>query len=209
MALDADALRARIARGVEVTGTGARGASVLVPLLDAPEGPQVLFEVRARTLATQPGEVSLPGGAIEPGEDPARAAVREACEELLVEPSQIRLVGSLGDPGGPDALPFHAYVGLLDGYAGTFSPAEVDRVFRVPLSRFLEDDPACYVARMQTVPPDDLPFDLIPGGRAYPWRVGRHEIPFYLGDDPVIWGATARVMRRLAEVMRAGAEQDG
>lgn len=205
MALDADTLRSQIACGIEAVGHNeSQGASVLVPLLDAPLGPEVLFEVRATTLATQPGEVALPGGTIEPGEDPAQAAVRETCEELLVEPSQIQVVGSLGNPGGPGNAPFHAFVGVLSSYEDTFSKAEVERTFHVPLAYFLEHDPTCYVARTKTIPPNDLPFDRIPGGRAYPWHVGRHEIPFYLDVDPVIWGATARVMYRLSEVLRAG-----
>lgn len=47
--------------------------AVLVPLVEGPEGPSLLFEVRASTLAHQPGEVCFPGGRVEPGESPRTA----------------------------------------------------------------------------------------------------------------------------------------
>ena len=60
--------------------------AVLVPLVERPEGRCLLYEVRASSLDRQPGEVCLPGGRMEPGEDPVACALRETWEELAIPP---------------------------------------------------------------------------------------------------------------------------
>ena len=182
----------------------ARGAAILIPLLPNENGLHVLFEVRAAHLTRQPGEVCLPGGHIESGEPPREAAIREACEELLIEPSQVQIVSDLGEMIGPGGLPLWVFVGSLDDYRGTFDPEEVDSTFTVPLAYFLETEPTIYRTQLKAVIPDDLPWDVIPKGRDYPWRPHRHEIPFYLETSPIIWGFTARVMHLLAKLLKAG-----
>lgn len=179
-----------------------RGAAVLIPLVETIEGLAIVLEVRARTLVVQPGEVCLPGGGVEPGETPQEAAVRETCEELLVGHEQIELLGELDTFDGPGGRALHAFVAKLSGYQGTFSPDEVDRTFVLPLQWLLDNDPEVY--RVSLVPhyPDDYPWELVPGGRNYPWRARMNEVPFYLGTDPLVWGATARVLRAFAMALR-------
>ena len=63
--------------------------SVLLPLVEVEDEVHVLFEVRSLTLRRQPGEVCFPGGRIETGEDPQRAAIRETSEELGIQESDI------------------------------------------------------------------------------------------------------------------------
>ena len=57
--------------------------AVLVPLAQGPKGPSLLYEVRAKTLRRQPGEVCFPGGRLEKGERPEQCALRELEEEPL------------------------------------------------------------------------------------------------------------------------------
>ena len=65
-------------------------AAVCIPLLKNTDGGyDVLFEVRAATIAHQPGDVCLPGGMVEEGEDPRNAALRELQEELLLSEEQM------------------------------------------------------------------------------------------------------------------------
>ncbi|MBQ6524601.1 MAG: CoA pyrophosphatase [Atopobiaceae bacterium] len=181
-----------------------RDAAVLIPLVDGPQGPRIVLEVRAATLAVQPGEVCLPGGGVERGETPACAAVRETCEELLVEPAQIEVIGSLGRLPGPGGRALHAFVGILSDYGGTWSPDEVERTFTVDLDWLCAQEPAIYDVTLTPTYPEDYPWELVPGGTSYAWRAQHSNVPFYRGTDPLIWGATARVLMRFAEVCRVG-----
>lgn len=180
----------------------AGGYALMICLVEGERGLEVVLEVRAATLDVQPDEVCLPGGAIEPGETAQEAAVREACEELLVEPSQLEVVGGLGNVAGPGGAPMEVFVARLTGWEGSFSADEVDRAFTVGLDWLVATDPEVHIVGAEPRFGDDFPFELIPGGRDYPWRFGAHEVPFYRGTDPIIWGATARVLWRFAKVLR-------
>jgi len=179
-------------------------ASVFIPLIPGKNGMEVLFEVRAAHLKRQPGEVCLPGGHIESGESARDAAIRETCEELLVDRRQITGVVDMGRIDGPGGMPLRVFAGELVGYTGTFDAEEVGSTFTVPLAWFLEHEPTVYTGQLELQAPDNLPWDLIPGGRDYPWHTRRHEIPFYEDTNPVIWGFTARVVRRFVNVLKAG-----
>lgn len=179
-----------------------RGAAVLIPLVQTDEGLAIVLEVRARTLDVQPGEVCLPGGGIEAGETPMEAAVRETCEELLVSPSQVKVLGELGALEGPGGRSLYAFVGEITGYEGTFSANEVDRTFTLSLPWLLGNNPDVYQVSLEPRYPADYPWELVPGGKRYPWRARINEVPFYRGTDPLVWGATARVLKRFAELLR-------
>ena len=183
-----------------------KGAAVLIPLVHTAEGLAIVLEVRATTLDIQPGEVCLPGGGIERGETPQEAAVRETCEELLVEPRQIEVLGKLGTSEGPGGRALHAFVGTLADYRGTFSPDEVDHTFMLPVQWLLDHDPDIYQVTLEPRYPRDYPWELVPGGRSYPWRARVNEVPFYRSTDPLVWGATARVLRRFAALLREGCQ---
>lgn len=178
------------------------GAAVLIPLVQTEEGLALVLEVRAQTLVVQPGEVCLPGGRIESGETPVEAAVRETCEELLVSPHQIHVLGELGALEGPGGRSLYAFVGELTDYEGTFSPAEVDRTFTLSLPWLLEHDPDVYQVALEPHFPDDYPWELVPGGERYPWKARINEVPFFRGTDPLVWGATARVLKAFSTLLR-------
>lgn len=69
-------------------------AAVLVAVTDRPE-PGVILTVRREHLRTHAGQIAFPGGRIDPGEDAVSAAVREAHEEVLLDPSAVEIVGTL------------------------------------------------------------------------------------------------------------------
>lgn len=183
--------------------TAPREAAVLVPLLPRGDEFDILFEVRALSLDMQPGEVCLPGGAIEGTETPLQAAVRETCEELLVDEPQLEVLGSLGTASGPNGRTLHAFVALLHDYRGSFSPSEVDRTFTISLSWFMDREPERYLVSYVPRHPEDFPWDLVPGGRTYPWRALVSDVLFYRGSEPLVWGATARVIDLLTRVLRS------
>ena len=184
-----------------------RHSSVLVPLIRRDGELHVLFEVRSSSLHSQPGEVCFPGGALEPGETKKEAAVRETMEELLTAREQIELLAPLDvlvTPGNVTVWPF---LGFLKDYQGTYSEDEVDHVFTVPLSWLLENEPERYHTATLTVPEENFPFDLIPGGRNYPWRKGHYDVLFYRHEHAVIWGMTAKILYSFVKLYREAQDQ--
>jgi 8-oxo-dGTP pyrophosphatase MutT (NUDIX family) len=75
-------------------GSG-RESAVLIALSDTVDGPGVLLLERAATLRTHAGQVAFPGGATDPGEDPPTTALREAAEEVDLNPASVEIVATL------------------------------------------------------------------------------------------------------------------
>lgn len=75
-------------------GSG-RESAVLIALAETADGPGVLLLERAATLRTHAGQVAFPGGATDPGEDPPTTALREAKEEVDLDPASVELVATL------------------------------------------------------------------------------------------------------------------
>lgn len=154
-------------------------SAVLIPVILKEDGYHVLYEVRAAKLRTQPGEICFPGGRIEPGEDPGETAVREAMEELLISRDQIEVVARLNKNPGPGSVALYSFIGVLHGYEGTWSRAEVEYVFTLPLNWILTHDPKIYQIELTRNIPEDFPYDKVPYGKDYRWRKEYHQIPFY------------------------------
>jgi 8-oxo-dGTP pyrophosphatase MutT (NUDIX family) len=182
-------------------------AAVGIALVVRKDGPEVLFEKRAGKLRTQPGEICLPGGRMENGESAEEACVREICEELQIRREQINVIGRMNAVMGPSGAPVWPFVVLLSDYGGTYSGEEVEEVFTVPLSRFVQTEPEIYTTWMETRPEKDFPYELIPGGREYRWRRKKNLIYFYRTDKHIIWGMTAKIIADLAKILRPEKEK--
>ena len=179
-------------------------AAVCIPLLtNASGGYAVLIDVRAATISHQPGDVCLPGGMVEEGETPREAALRELQEELLLNKDQICYLEDMDKLYTGSRLIMYSFAAEVTEYQNTFSPAEVDEVFHVPLEFFLHTEPKCYITRARVEPGEDFPYDLICGGREYNWRSRKEDVCFYQYEGHVIWGLTAKVIRAFAEVVRS------
>ena len=179
-----------------------REAAVLIPLLFVSGELCILFEERSDALDVQPGEVCFPGGSMDPGETPEETARRETCEELLLPPDSVRVIGRLHWILGPNSAPIHPVVGLLSGYGGSFSEAEVKRTFTVPVAWFIQNPPAHFTLDSVQKPAGDFPLDRLPGGKDYRWRPRSRSLSFYLDTDPLIWGATARMTEIFIETVK-------
>jgi len=163
----------------------------------------IIFEVRSKTIAHQPGDICLPGGHVEPGETPEQAVLREMAEELQIDQSQIEMNApvSIFVTGG---LEIHVFLCRLYDYRDTYQPDEVAFILRVPLSFFLETKPEIYEVNLKPILPDDFPFDRIYGGRNYTWREKISKIRFYEYNGFTIWGITARIMDAFANILMTG-----
>lgn len=177
-------------------------SAVCIPLIQTRQGYEVLFEVRSSKIVSQPGDICLPGGMLEPGEAPQEAAVREAMEELLVSNTQIQMLGLMDVLFTGMGLILYPYAVVLKDYQGTYSKDEVEEVFTVPLEFFLNGEPKVYQTEAQVIPGEDFPYDLIYGGRDYAWRKRREDVLFYQYKDRVIWGLTAKIIRSFARIYK-------
>jgi 8-oxo-dGTP pyrophosphatase MutT (NUDIX family) len=126
--------------GLLPPGQPLRPAAVLVGLIPRDNGWQVLLTRRTQDLPTHGGQISFPGGRIEPGDaDAVAGALRETHEELGIPPSAVRPIGLLDVYGTISAFAVTPVVGIVDPGSQTRPDArEVDEVFEVPL-RFLLD----------------------------------------------------------------------
>ena len=116
-------------------------AAVLVPMFDAQEGVRVWLTTRSQRVSTHKGEVSLPGGRSEDGDDtPAGTALREAEEEVgLDSRSVVRIFGSLQEVPSKHGLGVIPVLGEVDSqWVGRRTSDEVEDVWSAPLSMFLD-----------------------------------------------------------------------
>jgi 8-oxo-dGTP pyrophosphatase MutT (NUDIX family) len=167
----------------EVLDRPGRPASVLLALLDRASGPTVLFTERAAHLKDHAGQVSLPGGRLAVGETAAEAALREAYEEVGLEPATVDVIGSLDGFLTGTGFTITPVVGIVSNATFTAipDPREVAGVFEVPLTIVL-DRTAMNVGYFERHGSRLLTYELLYGGRR-------------------IWGATAAVLRNFQDVI--------
>lgn len=169
--------------GVGREQAGLTVAAVLVPIVAHPEGLTVLFTQRTTHLKAHSGQVSFPGGRVEPQDASAEfTALREAEEEVGLKPEKVEILARLPDYFTRTGFRVTPVVGLLTPPLELVpDPGEVDEVFEVPLAFLL--DPRNH--RRQT--------------REYQGRsVGFYEMPYKTeAGERYIWGATAGMLVNL------------
>ena len=115
-----------------------RPAAVLIAVTDRSE-PGVLLTHRPDTMPSHPGQVAFPGGKLEPGEDAITAALREAHEELGVDPAQVRVIGEADSFVTGSGYALTPVLGLIPPDLPLIpDPREVADWFEAPL-RFVLD----------------------------------------------------------------------
>ncbi|WP_066719185.1 NUDIX hydrolase [Clostridium sp. Marseille-P299] len=178
-----------------------RQYSVFVPMIDISGVTYLLFEKRSNKLRRQPGEICFPGGKREEGESFQDCAVRETVEELLIQQQQIEVIGPGDIYISPFNLVIHPFIGVIHNYQDTFSTDEVDQIIKIPLDFFRNHQPEKFESKLINEPPEDFPYEWIPGGIKYPWDKGTFDILFYQYEDFRIWGMTAQIANSVVKLM--------
>lgn len=183
-----------------------RKYAVLVPLVQVDGETHLLFEVRSLQLRSQPGDICFPGGRVDETDKSFReTAIRETTEELGIEANSIQHVYPLDYLVFQNSRIIYPFVGAItDMNSMQINKAEVEEVFTIPLSFFLENEPDTYKIYVKVQPEEKFPFDLIHRGRDYKFRSRDRDESFYRYGDRVIWGLTARIIKHFLEVVREG-----
>ena len=165
----------------------ARPAAVLVPLYQTDGAWHALFTRRTETVDSHRGQVSFPGGQLEPGDpNPTEAALRETEEEIGLRPTDVEIVGQLSPLLTVTQFLISPVVGLFHWpYPLRVNRREVANAFGVPL-HWLADPANLEIRERQS----------LAAGPSIPVYYFKP----YQGE--VIWGATARITLNLLELMR-------
>ncbi|MBV7410994.1 CoA pyrophosphatase [Maritimibacter sp. DP1N21-5] len=162
-------------------GVVTRDAGVLVAFMESARGLDLILTMRSSALKHHPGQIAFPGGKVDPDDDGViGAALREAHEEVGLDPGNVEVLGT---------MPFHETITsfrvtpvvarVKAPFTFRAEPGEVAEVFRVPFDHVM--NPANYMVE----------------GRMFRGRIRRYYTvpygPYY------IWGATARMLRVLAD----------
>jgi 8-oxo-dGTP pyrophosphatase MutT (NUDIX family) len=171
-------------------GTECRRAAVLIPIVLTAEGARIVYTLRTGDLRDHAGQVSFPGGSPEPQDGSLLAtALREAEEEVDLEPDLVEVVGALEDMYiPPSRFLVRPFVGLLGEEAElALEPEEVESIFSVSLEELMSPQAFNKVVWERDGRPYEVPV----------FAVGGHEI----------WGATAAMTAGL--LARMGWEAEG
>jgi 8-oxo-dGTP pyrophosphatase MutT (NUDIX family) len=170
---------------------GPINAAVLAVLFEEAGEARLIFTRRSSSLRSHAGQVSFPGGRLDPGEDAPTAALREAHEEIALNPAQVSLQGWIHPVltlvSASLIMPLVATVPSRPHVVA--SPAEVERVFDVPLADLAHPDN--FHEERWSFP-----------GRPVPGRPdGSFPVWFFEVEGEMIWGATARMLYELLSVV--------
>lgn len=182
-------------------------AAVMLPLVENEKKElSIVFEVRAHHLKRQPGEICFPGGRIDASDSsPEQAATRELSEELGVKKEAVKMIAPLDIIVTPFRGLIYPFVGIIQTRERmVVNHEEVDHIFTVPLSYFLEYTPKIYKMGVQFQPDETFPLHQIANGGAYQKRTTYVSEYFYYYKEYVIWGITARILTHFLQLLKGG-----
>lgn len=166
-------------------------SSVIIILFEQDAKWMFLLTKRSEDVEHHKGQVSLPGGMVEESESLEKAALREAKEEIGIDPQSLIVLGKLSElfipVSGFEVTPFVGWAKTVPRL--NLKNAEVTEVYNVPVEWLI--DPHRVKSEMRTIRGVEL------------------EIPYYDFGDAKVWGATAMILSEFKEVLRRALGEDG
>lgn len=161
----------------------ARVAAALILIYPGIGGPTVALTLRRSDLPQHGGQISFPGGGLDPGETPQAAALREAHEEVGIEPTRVRVVGALSTLWViVSGFVVHPIIGVMDtAPAFVPCPREVDRIIEAPLATLRDPANVKWGTRDR-------------GGMLVSY-------PYFSVEGYQVWGATAMMLGELCTAL--------
>lgn len=170
-------------------GRRLREAGVLVGIMERSGRARIVLTKRSSSLRHHPGQIAFPGGKVDAGDgDAIGAALREAEEEIGLDRGAAQVLGTLPSHETVTGFTVTPVIAMIpDGFVPTPEAGEVEEVFSVPLDHVLDVRRYSVQSRLWR------------GGPRYYYTVPFG--PYY------IWGATARMLRALADRMDDGTDR--
>jgi 8-oxo-dGTP pyrophosphatase MutT (NUDIX family) len=190
-------------------------SSVLIPFVKVEGEYHLLFEKRNAKIR-QGGEISFPGGEFdnEKDKDYLDTAIRETVEELGIDKGKINIIGQLGILMVPGVIvnSFIAEIKIENLNEINFDKTEVEKVFTVPISFFMNNEPEVYHVRLEAHPYyydengnkiELLPVEKLKLPEMYskPWGKIKRKVYVYNYNGEVIWGITAALVKKVIEIL--------
>jgi 8-oxo-dGTP pyrophosphatase MutT (NUDIX family) len=159
-------------------------AAVLLAITDNADNPQVILTRRSQHLSTHKGQVAFPGGKAESfDKDPEATALREAHEEIGLDPVSVQVVGQMGQVLSRQGFVVTPIVGVVPEHqiAGLVPNLdELDRIFTVPISFLVNNSPVM----------DEISIS-----------EGVQQVPSFYYEDYRIWGMTAFILAEFVNLV--------
>ena len=169
----------------DATG-GLTRAAVLIPLAIKQDELMLLFTRRSTAVNSHRGQVSFPGGQLEPGDRDLRdTALRETCEEIGIKPTAIDVLGVLKPLKSSTGFHIYPYVGFIHDLNGLRkNDLEVDKIFCIPFEWLIKAD---NLDQEDYIPPDG----------------SLHKVWVYRTyDGERVWGITAQITKQFIDLLR-------
>ncbi len=191
-------------------------SAVLIPIIEIENQHHLLFQVRSPNIR-QGSEICFPGGEFDPLQDEnfSVTAVRETCEELGIESSNIEIFGQLNTfvaHMGAIIEPFIGYLHISDLKNLKINKNEVESVFTMPIEFFINNKPDEYKVRIDIQPSyindDGEKITLLPAKELglpklyhQTWGKRENRIILYKTDYGNIWGITAELVQEAVKIL--------